>query len=114
LNCVCWLSCAEWFAGLFYWAWTTAPKGKAAAYGFTTDKKPASALFKAAFSSPVPVPPPAPPPPACTDVPPPHTGPKTYSCAEQRQWGKCDVKKFPWMAGYCCHTCFNCTAGCGH
>ena len=104
---------AEWFGGLFYWAWTTAPRGQADKYGFTTNGKPASALFKEAFTSQVPPVPPVPPPPPCTDEPPPHPG-KKYGCAQQRQWGKCDVKQFPWMKGYCCLTCFNCTAGCGN
>ena len=43
----------------------------------------------------------------CSDVPPDHR----YSCAQQKSWGKCDVKANPWMAGFCCKTCFNCTAG---
>jgi len=55
-----------------------------------------------------PSPPPSPPGPSCTDV-----GPDSNSCAQQKEWGKCDVKANPWMAGYCCKTCFNCAAGCG-
>jgi len=46
----------------------------------------------------------------CTDVPP---APGTYSCEGQKQWGKCDVKVNPWMAGYCCKSCFNCDPKCG-
>ena len=58
-----------------------------------------------------PAPPPAPPtPPGCTDDPP---APGTYTCEQQKEWGKCDVKTNPWMAGYCCKSCFNCEAKCG-
>lgn len=99
----------SWFAGLFYWAWTTAPKS-GDAYGFTVDKKPAGAVFKKAFSSAVPPAPKPPPGPACSDTPP----SKAYTCAQQSRFGKCDAKKFPWMVGFCCKTCFNCTAACGH
>ena len=49
-------------------------------------------------------------PPGCSDVPP---APGTYSCAQQKSWGKCDAKANPWMAGFCCKTCFGCAAGCG-
>ena len=45
----------------------------------------------------------------CRDAPP--SG--GYTCAQQRAWGKCDAGANPWMVGYCCATCFNCTAGCG-
>ena len=54
--------------------------------------------------------PPAPPSPSCTDTPP--SG-NSYTCAQQKAWGKCDTKANPWMAGYCCKTCFDCAAGCG-
>jgi mannan endo-1,4-beta-mannosidase len=58
-------------------------------------------------------PPPTPPTPApqCKDVPVPGT--PAYTCAQQKSWGKCDVKVNPWMAGYCCKSCFNCAPGCG-
>jgi len=57
-------------------------------------------------------PPPTPPPPTpgCTDTPP---DPGTYTCAQEKSWGKCDVKANPWMAGYCCRSCFNCDPKCG-
>ena len=58
---------------------------------------------------PTPPPPPAPTP-GCADVSPP---PGTYTCAQQKGWGKCDVTANPWIAGYCCKTCFDCAAGCG-
>ena len=54
--------------------------------------------------------PPGPPSPSCTDTPP--SG-NTDTCAEQKAWGKCDAKANPWMAGYCCKTCFDCAPGCG-
>lgn len=57
-------------------------------------------------STPPPPPPPAPPTPptpGCTD-----TSPDANTCAQQKSWGKCDVKANPWMAGYCCESCFNC------
>ena len=46
----------------------------------------------------------------CTDVPP---AGNSYSCAQQKAWGKCDVGANPWMAGFCCKTCFGCQPGCG-
>ena len=46
---------------------------------------------------------------SCPDTPP----GGGYSCAQQKSWGKCDAKANPWMIGYCCSTCFNCSAGCG-
>jgi len=58
-----------------------------------------------------PAPPPPPPtPPGCTDVPP---APGTYTCEQQKSFGKCDVKANPWMDGYCCKSCFNCDSKCG-
>lgn len=51
-------------------------------------------------------------PPSCTDTP--HPGRRrAVTCAEQKSWGKCDVKANPWMAGNCCHSCFNCDPKCG-
>ena len=46
---------------------------------------------------------------SCKDVPP----DGGYSCAQQKAWGKCNSAQNPWMVGYCCSTCFHCTAGCG-
>ena len=70
---------------------------------------------KCGAAGPTPTPPappkPTPPTPAgCTDVPP---APGTYSCEQQKTWGKCDIKVNPWMAGYCCKSCFNCDPKCG-
>ena len=47
---------------------------------------------------------------SCRDVPP---DPKTYSCAQQKSWGKCDARLYPWMVGHCCLSCFGCKPGCG-
>jgi len=44
----------------------------------------------------------------CTDTPP--SG--QYTCAQQKSWGKCDTKANPWMQGYCCKSCTNCSAAC--
>lgn len=52
---------------------------------------------------------PAPAPPACVDIAP----DAQYTCEQQAEWGKCDVKANPWMAGYCCMTCFKCDGICG-
>jgi len=69
-------------------------------------------------SSPPPSPPPSPspsppspptPPPPCQDP----NGGKTSDgtlCSKQKEYGNCGAS---WMVGYCCSTCFNCTAGCG-
>merc|ERR1711907_925892 len=46
--------------------------------------------------------PPTPPGPSCTDTPPPGS---SYSCSQQKQWGKCSSS---FMKGYCCKTCFDC------
>jgi len=46
--------------------------------------------------------------PSCSDVPP----DGKHTCAQQKSWGKCDVKKYRWMAGKCCKTCFNCDSQC--
>eukprot|EP00040_Diaphanoeca_grandis_P023279 m.126331 g.126331 ORF g.126331 m.126331 type:complete len:652 (+) comp29197_c0_seq1:134-2089(+) len=43
--------------------------------------------------------------PTCTDTPP----STTYTCAQQASWGKCNVTAFPFMAGFCCKTCSNCS-----
>jgi hypothetical protein len=62
-----------------------------------------------------PTPPPVPAPtPACSDIPP-HAAPgkHQYSCKQQHGFGKCNPTKFPWMAGYCCRTCFHCDPKCG-
>lgn len=59
--------------------------------------------------TPVPVPTPAPAPTPCKDVAP----DGQYTCAQQASWGKCDTKANPWMAGFCCKTCFNCAVQCG-
>jgi hypothetical protein len=91
-----------WFAGMFWWAWTTAPQ-QDDSFGFTVDGKPAAALLKKAFTTPVPDPPPPPP---CVDVAPSNS----YSCAQQKSWGKCTE---PFMQGYCCRTCWACALGCG-
>jgi len=48
-------------------------------------------------------------PPTCKDEPP----SQDYTCAQQKGWGKCDTRAYPWMIGNCCKTCFNCAAGCG-
>lgn len=48
--------------------------------------------------------------PSCDDIPP---AGNDYTCAEQKSWGKCDTKANPWMAGYCCKSCFNCDPSCG-
>jgi len=61
-------------------------------------------------TNPPPVPPPPPPTPGCSDDPP---APGTYSCAKQKEWGKCDTKANPWMAGFCCKSCFGCDPKCG-
>jgi hypothetical protein len=64
--------------------------------------------------TPPPLPKPTPPPTPCTDTPPlPAPGDPKYTCKEQKRFGKCDSTKFPWMAGYCCRTCFDCAPGCG-
>jgi hypothetical protein len=59
---------------------------------------------------PLPTPPAPAPTPGCADVAP---APGTYTCAQQKSWGKCDVQANPWMAGFCCKTCFHCQPGCG-
>ena len=41
----------------------------------------------------------------CADVPP----DPQYTCAQQESWGKCGES---WMAGYCCRSCFACSADC--
>jgi hypothetical protein len=46
----------------------------------------------------------------CKDVPP---APATYTCTQQKSWGKCDISQNPWMVGFCCKTCFDCAPGCG-
>ena len=64
-------------------------------------------------SAPTPAPPaptPGPPGPSCADISPP---PGQYTCAQQKGWGKCDVVANPWMAGFCCKTCFDCAPNCG-
>ena len=65
-------------------------------------------------SAPTPAPPPPTPPPptpaGCPDVAPP---PAQYTCAQQKSWGKCDTAANPWMAGFCCKTCFDCDPKCG-
>ena len=35
-----------------------------------------------------------------------------WTCAQQREWGKCDVAANPWMRGYCCETCAGCAEEC--
>ena len=55
----------------------------------------------------------APPAAQCTDVPPPPgNGQPAYTCAQQHLWGKCNVTANPWMQGWCCKTCTNCSASC--
>lgn len=44
--------------------------------------------------------PPGPPHGSCTNNGPPPGS--SYSCAQQKAWGKCGE---PWMKGYCCNTC---------
>lgn len=63
------------------------------------------------LAAPAPAPTPAAPTPAppCVDVAP----DAQYTCEQQAGWGKCDVKANPWMAGYCCKTCFKCDGKCG-
>lgn len=46
------------------------------------------------------------PPPTCKDQSPDHT----YTCQQQKSWGKCAES---WMAGWCCKSCFQCHSGCG-
>lgn len=41
----------------------------------------------------------------CSDKPP----PGGYTCAQQASWGKCGDA---WMVGYCCRSCFACSATC--
>jgi hypothetical protein len=55
---------------------------------------------------PSPTPPPTPGPP-CADYPP---DGNNSTCAQQKGWGKCSE---PWMAGFCCATCFDCAAASG-
>jgi hypothetical protein len=57
-------------------------------------------------SKPSPAPSHSPSPGTCTDVAP----DTNYTCAEQKNFGKCDK---PWMEGFCCKTCFDCKSGCG-
>ena len=35
-----------------------------------------------------------------------------WTCAQQKEWGKCDVEQYPWMRGYCCETCQQCADEC--
>ena len=35
-----------------------------------------------------------------------------WTCAQQKEWGKCDVEQYPWMRGYCCETCAACADEC--
>ena len=92
----------KWFAGMFYWSWTTAKQSDDAS-SFTVESKPAAGILKAAFSAPVP---PAPPPPPCVDV-----SPGGGTCEQQKSWGKCRAS---FMTGFCCKTCWACAPGCGH
>lgn len=55
-----------------------------------------------------PAPTPAPTP--CTDIPKPCPKNPNCTCAQHKGWGHCTAKS---MVGFCCKTCFNCTAGCG-
>lgn len=59
--------------------------------------------FTPSPAPPTPTPPPTPP---CQD----HAPDSTYTCQQQKDWGKCTED---WMAGWCCNTCFGCDAACG-
>jgi len=100
----------EWFMGIFFWDWETNPhqggRCDGGPFSFTPRGKLAEDVVKKYFGPPQPTPmPPAPTPaPACSDNPP----DTSYTCAQQKGWGKCGES---WMQGHCCKTCFDCN-GC--
>lgn len=106
------------FKGALFWAYNdpALPVPDAALQTMKTFSAQQSASYNKIIDwlsfTPSPVPPaPAPTPgptpsPTCPDTAP----DSTYTCQQQKSWGKCTEG---WMAGWCCKTCFGCGSACG-
>jgi len=102
------------FKGAMFWAYNdpSFPVTDAALQTIKSFSSSQSASYDAIINwlsfTPSPAPPvPTPPPtPSCPDEAP----DSTYTCMQQKSWGKCTES---WMVGWCCQTCYGCDPACG-